>query len=60
MKTKYRKLRINYEDFFIKLDTELLMIKELRTRGLVSRNIFVPFKNNNYKNGKFSEKDLKK
>ena len=34
------------------------MIKELRTRGLLLRNIFVFFSINNYKNGNFSEKDL--
>ncbi len=36
------------------------MIKELRARGPIPGNIIVPLEFNYYKNGIFSENDLKK
>ena len=62
--TKYKKKYIvseyGYLGGFYGADTELLMIKELRARGPIPGNIMVPLEFNYYKNGIFSEKDLKK
>ena len=62
--TKYKKKYIvsefGYLGGFYGADTELLMIKELRARGPIPGNILVPLEFNYYKNGIFSEKDLKK
>lgn len=57
---KYVVSKYGYLGGFYGADTELLMVKELRARGPIPGNIIVPLEFNYYKNGIFSEKDLKK